>query len=200
VFQTVVDFCANELSAQYFDIQKDTLYTQKKDGVKRRSSQTALYRIAKELLVVLAPVTSFTSEEAYEYLPGAKAKSVFLEAFPKPKGGVAAQVVADFDALFQVRAAVLAPLEVARRDKLIGKSVEAKVIVTASGATHALLTKYASELAEFFIVSQVELVSGTGEVSAKVEAATGNKCPRCWTYKAEVGAKEVCDRCAEALG
>jgi isoleucyl-tRNA synthetase len=200
VFQTVVDFCANELSAQYFDIQKDTLYTQKKDGVKRRSSQTALYRIAKELLVVLAPVTSFTSEEAYEYLPGAKAKSVFLEAFPKPKGGVAAQVVADFDALFQVRAAVLAPLEVARRDKLIGKSVEAKVIVTASGATHALLSKYASELAEFFIVSQVELVSGTGEVSAKVEAATGNKCPRCWTYKAEVGAKEVCDRCAEALG
>ena len=87
VFQTVVDFCANELSAQYFDIQKDTLYTGKKDGLKRRSAQTALYRIAKEMLVVLAPVTSFTAEEAYEFLPGTKSASVFLEPFPKPARG-----------------------------------------------------------------------------------------------------------------
>ena len=107
VFQTVVEFCANELSAQYFDIQKDTLYTSRKDGAKRRSAQTALYRIARELLVVLAPVMSFTSEEAYGYLPGARLKSVFLEPFPKPVGGNDAAIVAEYDQLFSVRAGVL---------------------------------------------------------------------------------------------
>ena len=199
VFQSVVDFCANELSAQYFDIQKDTLYTRKKDGLKRRSAQTALYRIAKEMLVILSPVMSFTAEEAYEFLPGAKQKSVFLEAFPKPLGQSNAVVVTDFDALFQVRAAVLPVLEAARRDKLIGKSAEAQVTVTASGATKALLDKYADDLAEFFIVSQVHLEAGTGEVAVKFAAATGQKCPRCWTFKPEVGAQELCVRCTEAV-
>ena len=200
VFSNIVDFCANELSAQYFDIQKDVLYTQKKTGAKRRSAQTTLYPVAKELLVMLAPVTSFTSEEAYGFLPGARAASVFLEGFPKAQGGFDAKVVAEIDELFKVRAAVLQPLEVARRDKQIGKSAEAQVTVTAPSATHALLTKYAADLAEFFIVSQVTLQVGTGDVvDVKVANATGNKCPRCWTFKPEVGAKEVCNRCAEAL-
>jgi isoleucyl-tRNA synthetase len=193
VFQTVVDFCANELSAQYFDIQKDTLYTSKKNGLKRRSAQTALYRIAKELLVVLAPVTSFTSEEAYGYLPGQRAASVFLEPFPKPLGGLDAAKVAEYDQLFIVRAALLPLLEGARRDKLIGKSEEAQVTMAAS----PLLTKYAGELAELFKVSQVHLVEGTA--ATVVAQATGNKCPRCWAYRAEVGAQELCVRCTDAV-
>jgi|APLak6261679142_1056127.scaffolds.fasta_scaffold00006_89 isoleucyl-tRNA synthetase len=199
VYQSVVDFCANELSAQYFDIQKDTLYTSRKDGAKRRSAQTALYRIAKDLLVMLSPVTSFTADEAWEFLPGAKEQSVFLEKFPAPRGQVNAALVADFDALFHVRAQVLPVLENARREKLIGKSVEAQVTITASGATAALLQKYAAELPELFIVSQVHLVAGTGEVQVSVAAATGNKCPRCWTYRPEVGAQELCVRCTDAV-
>lgn len=193
VFQTVVDFCANELSAQYFDIQKDTLYTSKKDGSKRRSAQTALYRIAKELLVVLAPVTSFTSEEAYGYLPGARLASVFLEPFPVPAGVSDAAKVAEYDQLFVARATVLPVLEVARRDKLIGKSEEAQLTM----ASTPLLTKYAGELAELFKVSAVHL-TGSGE--PVVAHASGNKCPRCWAYRAEVGAQELCSRCAEATG
>ena len=193
VFQTVVDFCANELSAQYFDIQKDTLYTSKKDGAKRRSAQTALYRIAKELLVVLAPVTSFTSDEAYGYLPGARAASVFLEPFPKPVGVSDGARVAEYDQLFAVRSALLPLLEASRRDKLIGKSEEAQVTM----ASTPLLQKYASELAELFKVSQVHLVDGAQEM--KVTQATGNKCPRCWAYRAEVGAQELCRRCTEAV-
>ncbi len=78
VYHAVVEFCANELSAVYFDIQKDTLYTQKKTGLKRRSAQTVLYRIARDLLVSLAPIMSFTAEEAWQHLPGAKPVSVFL--------------------------------------------------------------------------------------------------------------------------
>ncbi len=199
VFQSVVDFCANELSAQYYDIQKDTLYTSRKDGLKRRSAQTALYRIAREMLIILSPVTSFTSEEAYEFLPGAKHASVFMEAFPKPSGQVNAAVVADFDALFQVRSAVLPVLENARRDKHIGKSTEAQVTITASGATQALLAKFAPDLAELFIVSQVHLAAGAGELQITVAGATGAKCPRCWTFKPEVGAQELCVRCTEAV-
>src|SRR4029077_15606488 len=86
VYHAVVEFCANELSAMYFDIQKDTLYTRKKDGLKRRSAQTVLYRIAHDPLVALAPIPSFASEEAYGYLPGKKSKSVFLEHFPAVQG------------------------------------------------------------------------------------------------------------------
>ena len=207
VFQTVVDFCANELSAQYFDIQKDTLYTGKKDSLKRRSAQTALYRIAKEMLVVLAPVTSFTAEEAYEFLPGTKAASVFLEPFPKPQGVSDLARVGEYDQLFAVRSSVLPLLENARRDKLIGKSEEAQVTLCATGAVGALLTKYATELAELFKVSQVHLVATGSEkaaqvmegVKAEVAQATGSKCPRCWTYRPEVGAQELCHRCTEAV-
>ncbi|HEY1086442.1 MAG TPA: isoleucine--tRNA ligase, partial [Archangium sp.] len=207
VYQTVVDFCANELSAQYFDIQKDNLYTGKASGPKRRAAQTALYRIAKELLVVLAPVTSFTAEEAYEFLPGEKHKSVFLEAFPRAQNQGDAKKVAELDQVFAVRAALLPLLETARRDKLIGKSEEAQLAVSVTGATKALLQKYAADLGELFKVSAVQLVDAASpkavkvseEVTGEVLAASGNKCPRCWTYRPEVGAQELCARCTDAV-
>ncbi len=198
VYQSVVDFCASELSAQYFDIQKDTLYTSRKAGPRRRSAQTVLYRIARELPVLLAPITSFTSEEAYGALPGEKCESVFLEPFPTARGGSDAKVVTDYDALFEVRAQVLPELEKARQEKRIGKSVEAQVTVTASSVTKALLETYASELPELFIVSQVHLVEGAA-FSARVDQASGNKCPRCWTWRPEVGAQALCARCTDAI-
>ena len=198
VYQLVVDFCANELSAQYFDIQKDALYTTKKNGPKRRSAQTVLYRIAKELLVLLAPVTSFTADEAYAFLPGQKHESIFLEKFPEARGGFDTKVVAEFDELFAVRSNVLPLLEKARQEKLIGKSLEAQVFIAAAGATKTLLDTYAADLPEVFIVSQVQVMEGVG-FSARVEKASGNKCPRCWQYKPEVGAKELCDRCTDAV-
>ena len=109
--------------------------------------------------------------------------------------------------MFAVRSSVLPLLENARRDKLIGKSEEAQVTLTATGATQALLTKYATELAELFKVSQVHLAATASEksaqvmegVKAEVAQATGSKCPRCWAYRAEVGAQELCHRCTEAV-
>jgi isoleucyl-tRNA synthetase len=207
VFHSIVEFCANELSAQYFDIQKDTLYTGKKTGLKRRSAQTVMHRIARELLVMLAPVTSFTAEEAWTYLPGEKPASVFLADFPTPRGGFKPETVASLDALFGVRKQVLPLLEAARRDKLIGKSLEAKVTLTASGATKKLLDAHAADLAELFIVSQVELAAAPSEKATKVSdelhaevgQASGTKCPRCWAYRPEVGAQELCVRCTEAV-
>jgi isoleucyl-tRNA synthetase len=207
VFHAIVEFCANELSAQYFDISKDTLYTGKKTGPGRRAAQTVLYRVARELLVMLAPVTSFTAEEAWQYLPGEKPKSVFLVDFPAPRGGFKPETVAALDGLFGVRKLVLPLLEAARRDKLIGKSLEAKVTLAATGATKQLIEGHAADLAELFIVSQVELAAAPGdkatkvsdELSAEVARADGNKCPRCWAYRPEVGAQELCARCTDAV-
>jgi isoleucyl-tRNA synthetase len=208
VYHTVVEFCANELSAQYFDIQKDTLYTRKRDGLKRRSAQTALHRIVKDLLVVLAPVMSFTSEEAWRYLPGKKAASVFLADFPRVQGVADDVKVKELDQLFDVRRTVLPLLEAARRDKLIGKSLEAAVVLTSTGALSAVLSTWKAELPELLIVSDVRLEAAASEravsvsegLKAEVVQASGNRCPRCWTYRAEVGAQELCVRCVEAVG
>jgi isoleucyl-tRNA synthetase len=207
VVKRVVDFCANELSAQYFDIKKDGLYTGKKNGLPRRAAQTALYRIAKDLLVMLAPVTSFTAEEAWGHLPGEKSASVFLNDFPAVQGVDDDAKVAELDRLFEVRAGLLPLLEAARRDKRIGKSLEAKLVLAATGATRTLLEAWKDALPELFIVSQVELVdaatdrmqAATAEVKAEVQRAAGEKCPRCWTYRPEVGAQELCARCTEAV-
>ncbi len=206
VYHSVVDFCATDLSALYFDIQKDPLYTSKKTGPKRRSAQTALYQIVKELLVVLSPIMSFTCEEAWDFLPGAKAGSVFLAEFPKPSGTADAALLERYEKLFAVRALVMPLLEAARRDKVIGKSEEAQVALTATGPLKDFLVANKAELPGLLKVSQIELpatasvkaVFVSGELHAEVLPATGNRCPRCWTYAAEVGAQELCNRCVEA--
>jgi len=192
VYHSLVDFCASELSAVYFDISKDALYTSKKAGLKRRSAQTAMYEIAQKLLVMLAPVTSYTAEEAWSYLPGAKSASVFLAEFPAAKG---LAVPEDVERLLKVRESVLPPLEVARRDKLIGKSEEAKLVLAVKDQ-RAFLEKHLALLPELFKVSQVELGDGPEHVVKKAE---GEKCPRCWLFKPEVGSQELCNRCTEAV-
>jgi isoleucyl-tRNA synthetase len=194
VYHSVVDFCAADLSAVYFDVLKDALYTLKKTGPKRRSAQTVMYEIAQKLLVMLAPVMSFTAEEAWGFLPGQKPASVFLAEFPKPLGLSEPDAMAR---LLAVRADVLPVLEVARRDKLIGKSLEAKVVVATKGQ-RPLLEKHLDLLPELFIVSQVELSDGPEH---QVKPADGEKCPRCWRSVSEVGAgkQELCNRCVEAL-
>jgi isoleucyl-tRNA synthetase len=215
VYHSVVDFCAQDLSAIYFDILKDGLYTSKKTGPKRRSAQTVLYRIAREMLLALAPITSFTSEEAWSFLPGERAASVFLGEFasapvPRDEG-----LMQRYAKLFAVRSAVLPLLEAARRDKLIGKSLEAKLVLSGKGEARALLELHAKELPELFIVSQVEFAATAGakaqalvgpsfltdgeSLSAEIMSADGQRCPRCWTYNKEVGAQELCNRCQDAL-
>jgi isoleucyl-tRNA synthetase len=217
VYATVVDFCAGDLSAVYFDILKDRLYTTQATGLGRRSAQTVLYEVASALLRVLAPVMSFTAEEAWQHLPGQRAESVFLTDFPEPSAQVDAALAERYEKLFAVRRAVQVQLEAARREKLIGASLEARVVLTASGKTREFLAANLAELPGLLIVSQVELADeaspkalalevaqafGQGvEVKAEVLPAKGAKCPRCWTYAEEVaGGAEVCPKCQKALG
>jgi len=216
VFHHVVDFCAMDLSALYFDILKDRLYTSRADGAARRSAQTVLYGIAHDLLRLLAPVMSFTAEEAWQLLPGRPAPSVFLAGFPE--GGETADVALTlrYEQLFALRSEVQKHLEAARRDKLIGASLEAKVVLSAEGDARALIAANLAELPTLFITSQVELgaplptaqvlslaTSGfpSGEVRVSIARAEGQKCPRCWNLRPEVGPNsDICDKCKAALG
>lgn len=216
VYHAVVDFCAMDLSALYFDIIKDRLYTGKTTGKARRSAQTVLHEIAANLLRALAPVMSFTAEEAWQLLPGHSEESVFLAGLPSSTEISAdSDLVALYESLFAIRSEVQKLLEVARRDKLIGSSLEARVVLAAMGAERKLLQRAAAELPALFIVSQVELLespsatlqplkvstpSGTIELYAAVRRALGQKCPRCWTYAEEVGRDdEICAKCGAAL-
>ena len=206
VFHAVVDFCAMDLSALYFDILKDRLYTFKPKGEARRGAQTVLYEIAKSLLQILAPIMSFTSEEAWQMLPGEKAVSIFLTDLPgAPPSSTHSRwngIAEKYHRLFTVRGEVQKHLEIARRDKKIGASLEAKVRVGSSGETYALLQKHLRELPSLFIVSQVELdLLDGGEMTVEVMAAEGNKCPRCWTYSTVVGQRsDICAKCQEVVG
>jgi isoleucyl-tRNA synthetase len=217
VYATVVDFCAADLSAVYFDILKDRLYTAKAAGRERRSAQTVMYEVASALLRLLAPVLSFTAEEAWQQLPGRTAESVFLAGFPEATEAMEPALAERYGRLFAVRGAVQGVLEAARREKRIGSSLEARVVLAASGAAREFLRANLAELPVLLIVSQVELAEQPGPkaqplaltqafgegtaVTAEVLAAEGGKCPRCWVYSEAVEqGSGVCPRCREALG
>ncbi|MDQ3820072.1 MAG: isoleucine--tRNA ligase, partial [Acidobacteriota bacterium] len=212
VFHALYSFSTVTLSARYFDIIKDRLYTAAPKSHARRSAQTALHRIADALARMLAPLLVFTADEIWENLPKADGRlaSVHLAEFPEASGERDAEMAARWEQIFLVRDVVLRALEEARIAKRIGSSLEARVKLSASGPTHDLLAGYLDDLRYIFIVSQVALAraeeGGANEsnaVAVTVERAEGEKCERCWNYSTRVGESEryptVCERCAEAL-
>jgi isoleucyl-tRNA synthetase len=207
VMQTVTNFSTVTLSARYFDIIKDRLYTYAPKNRARRSAQTALYQIADALARILAPILAFTADEVWEHIPrGSTADtpvSVHVATFPEPQR-YDPDLIARWNRLFAVREQVLGELEKARTNKVIGSSLEAAVGIRASGPTYELLKNQESQLRYVFIVSQVTLAeSQTGEIEIQIERANGTKCERCWNYSTRVGEFEryptVCERCAAAL-
>ena len=201
-YHATIQFCAVELSALYFDIIKDRLYTWKRWGKARRSALTVLHEVAEDLIRLLAPILSFTSSEAWNHLPGRSADSVFLAGLPRRARPADAEALeAHYGKLFEVRAVVQGKLEEARRAKLIGSGLEAAVTVRAEGETYRLLAGAREELPTLFIVSTVEL--SQGPLSVEVKRAGGQKCERCWIYREDVGADPkhptVCAKCADAL-
>ncbi len=201
-YHATIQLCAVELSALYFDVVKDRLYTAKKDGKARRSAQTVLWHVAHDLCTWLAPILSFTTSEAWGHLPGAPVKSVFLAGLTtRAPAADAAALDARYQALFAVREVVQKALETARGAKLIGKSTEAAVLVRSEGAQRALLEAALPELPALFIVSKVTLADGP--LGVEVSGAPGQKCPRCWIFATDTGANaahpELCGKCVEAL-
>lgn len=206
VYHNVYAFATVDLSAVYFDVLKDRLYTAAQKSKARRSAQTALYRLLDALVRLLAPIVSFTAEEVW--LNMGREGSVHTALFPEPSeltagiGAAARQRAADWDRLMEVRTDVLKSLETARNEKLIGAPLEARVRLSADGDLYPLLEQYARELPGLFIVSQVAVEPGA-DLAVKVERAEGVKCERCWKYTTDVGANAAyptaCAACAAAV-
>ena len=218
IYHRINDFCVVELSAFYFDVLKDRLYTSAPNSLKRRAAQTAIWRIGEALVRLLAPITSFTCDEVWQYLPKLpdRPASVHLANFPSASdilGGSAppedAKQAEDWKTLLAVRTEVLKALEEARQSKLIGgANLEAQVTVTATEPVFSVLSRYSDRLRFLFIVSAVTLQqgssgNGTGGVTVQVSKAEGKKCDRCWNYSIHVGEDAVyptvCERCRAVL-
>ncbi|PYU30651.1 MAG: isoleucine--tRNA ligase [Acidobacteria bacterium] len=214
VFHALHDFCVVDLSAFYFDILKDRLYTFAPRGRARRSAQTAIYRIANALVRLVAPILAFTAEEIWKHMPRRPGEpdSVHMALFPAAEEidtHLDPGTSANWNLLQVLRGRVLRSLEEARNDKLISGSLEAKVVLEAGGDLVTLLHKYARALPALFIVSQVEIaekkpVSVTTAEDAsmpvvRILRADGRKCERCWNYSTRVGESAeyptVCERC-----
>ncbi len=214
LYHAVHNFCSVDLSAFYLDVLKDRLYTAPRASLARRSAQTAMYRIVDALTRLIAPVLSFTADEIWGFLPGEREESVHLARFPRFETSLLdAALEARFEQLLAVRSDVAKALELARTEKVIGHSLDARVLIEApAGEWRELLERYRGELATLCIVSQAELVENLQDAAAgeavkglkvRVEKALGEKCERCWNYATTVGESDahptVCHRCREAL-
>ncbi len=191
----IVDFCAFDLSAFYLDGTKDRLYTFKTDAPERLAAQTVMAETFARLCALLSPILSFTAEEAWRFWPKRPSDSVFLWDLPAPDPRwTDAALAARWAGALDLRERVTKKIEEARTAKLVGKSLDAKVVLPASAEFKGL------NLEELFIVSQVE--RGTG-ADIKVLHAEGVKCPRCWRWQTDIGSQasypELCGRCARQL-
>ena len=208
VYRKVYDFIVSTLSSFYLDIIKDRLYVESKEGKKRRSAQTVLFELTKNLAVILSPILSFTTEEVWRSLFGED--SIFLSDFPlgSEERDSDEQLVQRFEKVLEVRDEFHKVLESAQEDGFIGNSLEAKVLIKSELKELMELEEY---LKEIFIVSEVNF---TSDVNSKysfegklgsygVEKAEGEKCSRCWMFSVDVGKdsefETLCERCVEVI-
>jgi isoleucyl-tRNA synthetase len=212
VYQRLHQFCTVTLSARYFDIIKDRLYTFAPKNQARRSAQTVLYKIADALARMLATILAFTADEIWENLPAddrdPRAASVHLALIPTAGNADNSELLTSWAHLFGYRDVVLGRLEEARIAKVIGSSLEARVEISAGSEAFAKLKRHADDLRYIFIVSEVTLLEpnaqmDAGAIEVTVARARGEKCERCWNYSSRVGESSrfptVCERCVEAL-
>jgi isoleucyl-tRNA synthetase len=218
IYHRINNFCGVELSAFYFDVLKDRLYTSGRRSISRRAAQTAIWRIGEALVRLLAPIMSFTCEEVWQYLPpvAGRLDSVHLTTFPEAgdllgasegASAVDAKTAEDWKTVRAVRETVLKALEEARNQKLIGANLQARVILTAVDPVFSVLERFKNDLRYFFIVSDVEVKKGAGNgdslISVHVDKAPGEKCERCWNFSTHVGEDKnhptVCERCSPVL-
>lgn len=216
VYHAIHDFCVVQLSAFYFDVLKDRLYTKAAKNRARRSAQTAVWKISRALVRLAAPILVFTAEEIWRHLPKAAgaSESVHVALFPEEAeflAGLPAESAAEWELLEKIRGEALKALEAARTAKRINSSLEAKVgfeLYTreAQDKLGPVLAKYEKWLSALLIVSQVAIPrNASGELSTRalhgdsyrsevipglamrVIAAPGEKCERCWNYSTRVG-------------
>jgi isoleucyl-tRNA synthetase len=203
VVQRLQTYCSETLGGFYLDILKDRLYTSAREGRPRRSAQTALYHIRDTLLELMAPVLSFTAEEAWRIVrPGEP--TVFAHVFGDALTAIAdsAALVVKWDRILAVRAAVLKELEDVRQSGAIGSSLQAEVTVTAPAEDYAALASLGDDLRFVFITSAATVRAGDA-LAIAVTPTAHPKCGRCWHWRADVGRDpahpSLCGRCVANL-
>ena len=206
VYRNVLNFITNELSAFYLDFTKDILYIEAEYSLERRSIQTVLYNALYSLITLLTPIIPHTTEEVYQYLPGKKLESVYLCDMVKSTYYINSDELMDkYEKLLKVRDDVLKALEVARNEKIIGKSLNAKVTFVPNDEVTKLLASIKADLKQIFIVSEFNVVTEDIDATTydsgkiKVEAAVGETCSRCWQIVSSLNPDELCPRCAKIL-
>ena len=214
VYQALFNFCTNDLSAFYFDIRKDALYCDGVASVRRRAARTATDEIFRRVVTWFAPILCFTMEEAWTYRFPGENESVHLhDFFATPESWADKALVEKWARIRELRRVVTGALEIARRDKVIGASLEAAPVLYVEKAEDAALFKGVN-LAEIAITSAAKVSTEAppadafrlGEVpgvAVSFHAAEGAKCARCWMILPEVGTQagtpDLCARCAEAV-
>jgi len=215
LYHAIHDFCVVEMSSFYLDIIKDRLYASKADDKKRRSAQTAMYEIMKDLVVMLTPVLSFTMEEVYQFMSKPADAPISVQMLPWPTihdEYIDKALEEKWDEFIAIRGEITKVLEAARRDKKIGHSLDAKVELHATGHSLDVLKTVEKDLANLLIVSQAEIkegleggetATGLDTLKVTVKPAEGHKCERCWIYSDTVGKNPehptLCARCCDVL-
>ena len=203
VYQKLSQFTAVEISSIYHDLVKDRLYSDSAESHARRSTQTVLHFLVRQLCQALSPMLVFTADEAWEFIPGVReGDSVHLQEWKPSEFRMSDQESSDWVQWMALRDQVLAKLEDARRDKVIGKSLEAKVTLQLPSDEMNSVQNHHSVIKEILNVSQLDWSEGE-QLDIQVSKAEGMKCKRCWHWELEVGSHpqhpEICNRCVEAV-
>ncbi len=200
-YEKLYDFCNIWLSSFYLDYLKDRLYTHGQNSPERKSAQTVLAAILDGLLRILAPVLSFTAEDAYRCVAWKRDESVFLESWPESREPDR-ELLAHWDRFFQFRKAVLKKIEEKRAEKVIGSSAGARVTVECSDEWLAFLRGFQG-LTALLMVAELTLKPGGEDLEIAVEKSAYGKCERCWTHGPSVGHDtefaDLCEKCARVL-
>ncbi len=215
IYQKVHNFCTVDMGSFYLDILKDRIYTMRTDSTARRSAQTAMFDIAEALVRWLAPILSFTAEEIWKHMPGERNESVFLNQWYEQMAGHDEQVFNDqfWAGIMSIRDQVSRELEKARKEKIIGSSLEAEVDIYCDDRTMEMLSQFGDELRFVFITSyarvhpldkkpdEAVMAEGRDDLWMTVKATSHNKCERCWHHREDVSShpdhKTLCGRCVE---
>lgn len=207
VYHSIHNFCVVDMSNFYLDVLKDRLYLEKADSLSRRAAQTTIFTILDTMTRMIAPILAFTSDEIWKYMPHKSTDDsscvLFNQMLPQAALNITPEFTATWDRIHQLRDTVKKSIEAAVKEKKLKASLEAKITLSCTGEEFDFIKSVENELKTAFIVSEVNVVNGDGELTVTVEKAGGEKCERCWVYSTTVGEcsehPTLCHRCVETL-
>ena len=208
VYHSIHNFCVVDMSNFYLDVLKDRLYTENADSELRRAAQTTIYIILDSMTRMIAPILAYTSDEIWKFMPHKKSDDsenvLFNQMLDLTGIECSEKFIETWDKIHSIRDEVKKSLEIARKEKVIGSSLESKIELYCGGELYDFIKSVEKELTTVFIVSDVKVIkTESKELNIKVAHADGQKCERCWSYSQTVGCNAnhptLCKRCAEIL-